>query len=65
MWNGQQFAASAILGDQRLSNEDILRVELRRARHALAYLKQKLGNEAIRGLLKDDLAGMTKCVQAG
>ena len=53
------FLAQAIIAGELLTNEDILRAELGRARHALAYLKAKLGNEAMRDLLRDDLAAMT------
>lgn len=51
--------AVALIGEDRLTNQDIRDAELERARHALAYLKRKLGNEAMRGLLDDDLKTMT------
>ncbi len=57
------FTAQALLADARLTNEDILHAELERARHALAYLKGKIGNEAMRDLLADDLAEMTARVR--
>ncbi len=58
-----EFSAAAIIGEHRLSNRDILDTELARARHALAYLKQKIGNDAMRELLKDDVLTMTTCVR--
>ena len=58
------FSATATIGTQRLSNQDILNNELARARHALAYLKQKIGNAAMQQLLKEDLKIMTTRVQA-
>jgi hypothetical protein len=53
------FLTSGIIGMRRLSNRDILEIELARARHALAYLKQKIGNDAMRALLREDLLTMT------
>ena len=52
------FRASAAVDDRHLSDVDIQCLELDRARHALAYLKGKLGNEATRALLDDDLRTM-------
>ncbi len=57
------FTAAAIIGTQRLSNQGILDAELARARHALAYLKQKIGNDHMRELLREDLLTMTGRVQ--
>ena len=57
------FAATAIMGTRTLSNQDILDAELARARHALAYLKQKIGNDSMRKLLREDLLAMTARVQ--
>lgn len=54
----RDYPAQAQLGQTLLANEDIRSVEFARARHALAYLKAKLGNEAMRELLRDDLATM-------
>ena len=59
-----EFAARAQLGDRQLSDDEILRLELDRARHALAYLKDKLGNDAVRDLLAEDVAQMTAQVRA-
>jgi hypothetical protein len=53
------FLAAAMIGTQKLSNQDILNDELARSRHALTYLKQKIGNDAMRELLRDDLLTMT------
>ena len=47
-----------------LSEIDIARSELDRARHALAYLKGKLGTEAMRSLLSADLDESTARAQA-
>ena len=59
------FPARAIIaGEAPATNDDIDAWELDRARHALAYLKQKLGNQALRDLLCDDLARMTAQVRA-
>ena len=57
------FTAQARIADALLTNEDILNAELERARHALAYLKGKIGNDAIRDLLAEDLAEMTARVR--
>ena len=57
------FAATATIGTRRLSNGDILNNELARARHALAYLSQKIGNDRMRELFRDDLQTMTARVQ--
>ena len=57
--NDRGFLAKAIIADEApITNDDINVWELDRARHALAYLKRKLGNEAMRDLLRDDLAQM-------
>ncbi len=58
------FHAGAVTDDRRLTDADIRGVELDRARHALAYLKGKLGNEATRALLDDDLRTMQAKVRA-
>ncbi len=63
MQQNTDFTAAAIIGIQRLSNQDILDVELARARHALAYLKLKIGNDQMRELLREDLLTMTVRVQ--
>lgn len=55
--------ASAVIGENQLANQDIRDLELRRARDALAYLKRKLGNDAMRGLLDDDLRTTTAKVR--
>ena len=57
------FQASASIAGRRLSDRDIRDAELERARHALAYLKHKLGNEAMRALLGDDLDAMGATVR--
>ena len=54
----RDYQASALLAGKPLTNRDIRDAELARARHALVYLKQKLGDEATRDLLKEDLAAM-------
>ena len=63
MQQNSNFTAAAIIGTQRLSNQDILDAELARARHALAYLKLKIGNDQMRELLREDLLTMTARVQ--
>ncbi len=55
MTGGREFHAVAAIGDERLDDRAIRDAELERARHALAYLKGKLGNDAMRRLLDDDL----------
>ncbi|AME26937.1 hypothetical protein [Burkholderia sp. PAMC 26561] len=50
--------ATAIIEGRHFNENDIQDAELNRARHALAYLKRKLGNEAMRALLDDDLRTM-------
>ncbi len=52
------FQARAVVDDRSLTDADIQGLELDRARHVLAYLKGKLGNEATRALLDDDLRTM-------
>ncbi len=53
------FTAWARHETSKFTDGDISSFELDRARHALAYLKDKLGNDAIRDLLADDVAQMT------
>jgi len=55
--------AAAIIGEEQLTNREIRDLELERARHALAYLKRKLGNDGMRRLLDDDLQAMTAKVR--
>ena len=49
------FGARALFTTRTLNNAAIRDLELVRARRALAYLKAKIGNVAMRNLLKDDL----------
>lgn len=49
------FGARALIAGQMLDISAIRDIELTRARRALAYLKAKIGNAAMRDLLKDDL----------
>ena len=53
------FTARALLADTVLDDRAIRDEELTRARHALAYLKTRIGNAAMRKLLADDLAQTT------
>lgn len=53
--DSRSFEVSASLDGERLTGDDILRLELVRSRRALAYLKQKLGRAAILELLREDL----------
>ncbi len=64
MTGGQTFRAVALIGDDRLDDQGIRNAELDRARYALAYLKGKLGNEAMRRLLHDDLQAMAVRVRS-
>ncbi len=63
MKGGREFRAVAAIGDERLDDRAIRDAELERARHALAYLKGKLGNDAMRRLLDDDLRAMAAQVR--
>ena len=47
--------ARAIIDGTTLDTEALRGIELTRARRALAYLKSKIGNDAMRVLLKDEL----------
>ena len=60
----RSFATTAALEDTRLTEHDIRSHELARARRALAYLKHKLGDEAMKRLLADDIAAMTATVRS-
>ena len=62
--NPARFIASATLDGEALDDEDIRDEELARARHALAYLKELIGNAAMRDLLARDLETTTKRVRA-
>ena len=53
------FMAAALADGRHLSDQDIRDEELARARHALAYLKTRIGDERMRDLLADDVATMT------
>ena len=59
----RSLSATALVGGERLTNRDIRDAELERARHARAYWKRKLGNDAMRALLDDDLRTMTAKVR--
>lgn len=68
MTDDRDFPVRAILEKEHLkkehfTNSDIRDTELERARHALAYLKAKIGNAAMLVLLEDDLAAMTAQVR--
>ena len=51
----KDFHARALIAGTTLDDAAIRAVELDRARRALAYLKTKIGNDAMRTLLADDL----------
>ena len=53
------FATTATVAGARLTEHDIRSHELARARRALAYLKAKVGDNAMRRLLAEDVAAMT------
>ena len=57
------FATTAAAEGSTLSEHDIRKHELDRARRALAYLKMKVGDEAVRRLLAEDVAAMTATVR--
>ena len=63
MTGDREFRAVAAIGDERLDDRGIRDAELDRARHALFYLKGKLGNDAMQTLLDDDLRSMTTLVR--
>ena len=45
MTGDREFRAVAVIGDERLDTHGMRDAELDRARHALAYLKGKLGRD--------------------
>ena len=53
----------AVVEGRRWSDADIRALELTRARHALAYLTARIGNDAMRRLLAEDLATTTARVR--
>ena len=57
------FTAKARFGGLALDARAIHDEELARARHALAYLKDLIGNDRMRALLASDIATMTACVR--
>ncbi len=59
----RSFTTTATAEGARLTEHDIRSHELVRARRALAYLKTKVGDEAMRRLLADDVATMTATVR--
>ncbi len=63
MTAGRETGVVAVIGDRQLDDHDIRDAELDRAQHALGYLKGKLGNEAMRHLLDDDLQAMAAQVR--
>jgi hypothetical protein len=59
----RQFATIATLPGEAWTEHDIRSHEITRARHALAYLKDKIGNEEMRALLAADTARMMETVR--
>ena len=57
------FAAVASLDGERFDDQAIRAEELARARQALAYLKERIGNSGMRDLLTRDIDAMTKRVR--
>lgn len=57
--NDLTYKATGRIEDEVLNNDDIRNMELVRARRSLAYLKQKIGNDAMRVLLKEELDDAT------
>ena len=51
-------------GGEELTNDDIRSLELARARHALSYLKERIGNTRMRELLAADLQRTEEQVRA-
>ncbi len=58
------FTASASLDGEPLDDRGIRDDELARARHALAYLKMRIGNAAMRDLLARDIDATTRQARA-
>lgn len=58
------FAAIASIDGERLDARSIRDEELARGRHALAYLKERIGNEGMRDLLARDIDATTRQVRA-
>ena len=58
------FTATASLDGERLDDQAIRTAELVRARHALAYLKERIGDAAMRDLVARDIDATTKQVRA-
>ena len=58
------FAANASLDGAPLDDRGIRDAELARARHALAYLKDRIGNEGIRDLLAGDVEASARQARA-
>lgn len=59
----RDFETVATLDDARLTQHDIRSHEITRARRALAYLKDRIGDDAMRALLADDITGMMQIVR--
>lgn len=59
----RSYVSAVVNSERTLTNEDVRDAELERARHALAYLKKKLGNDAMRELLADDVDLMKRRVR--
>lgn len=57
------FETVAVLDGATLTQHDIRSHEITRARRALAYLKDRIGDEAMRSLLADDIAQMMRTVR--
>ncbi len=59
IFNDQSYTVTARIEDEVLNSDDILNMEMVRARRSLAFLKQKIGNDAMRVLLKEELDATT------
>ncbi len=59
----EAFRAKAMLGADLWDDRVLRDEELARSRHALAYLKARIGDAAMRDLLADDLASTTALVR--
>ncbi len=59
IFNDLSYKVTARIEDEVLNNDDIRNMELVRARRSLAYLKQKIGNDSMRLLLKEELDATT------
>ncbi|BCZ47261.1 hypothetical protein psyc5s11_33280 [Clostridium gelidum] len=53
------YSATAYIGEECLTDQDIQNIELVRARRSLAFLKNKIGNDAMVTLIEEELNAAT------